>query len=108
MRVAELKAISRERALSGYSRLRKAELIALLGNNPPPPPPRARPPRLLRPSRDLPPPLQVQTQSIRFRPDRPRQPELMRRLEGIPAPSRPAPEFKPYQLSPREMMIDLS
>ena len=50
MRVAELKAIARERGLRGYSRLRKAELIALLQNNPPPSPP-------------LP-------QSVRFRPDR--------------------------------------
>ena len=35
MTVAELKAITRERGLRGYSRLRKAELIALLQNNPP-------------------------------------------------------------------------
>ena len=61
MRVAELKALARERGLSGYSRSRKAELIALLQNNPPPPAPRTRPP----------PPL---AQSVRFRPDRPRQP----------------------------------
>ena len=39
MRVAELKVISRERGLRGYSRLRRAELIALLQNNPPPPAP---------------------------------------------------------------------
>ena len=38
MRVAELKALMRECGLRGYSRLRKAELIALLQNNPPPPP----------------------------------------------------------------------
>ena len=36
MRVTELKALERERGLRGYSRLRKAELIALLQNNPPP------------------------------------------------------------------------
>ena len=30
MRVVELKALARERGLRGYSRLRKAELIALL------------------------------------------------------------------------------
>ena len=35
MRVAELKALARERGLRDYSRLRKAELIALLQNNPP-------------------------------------------------------------------------
>ena len=36
MRVAELKALARERESRGYSRLRKAESIALLQNNPPP------------------------------------------------------------------------
>ena len=35
MRVAELKALARERGLRGYSRLRRAELIASLQNNPP-------------------------------------------------------------------------
>ena len=38
MRVAELKAILRERGLRGYSQFKKTELIALLRNNPPPPP----------------------------------------------------------------------
>ena len=32
MRVAELEALARERGLRGYSRLKKAELIALLRN----------------------------------------------------------------------------
>ena len=32
MRVAELKDLERERGLRGYSQLRKAELIAFLGN----------------------------------------------------------------------------
>ena len=54
MRVAELKGLARERRLRGYSRLEKAELIALLQNNLPLPPP---PPQL-----------------VRFRQDRPRQP----------------------------------
>ena len=66
MRVAELKALARERRLRDYSQLRKAELIALL--RPPP---------------------QVQAQSVRFRPDRPRQPELLRQLdERQPSPQK--------------------
>ena len=80
MRVAELKAIAREHGLRGYSRLRKTEFIALLQNDlrPTPAPrpipaPRTRPPRPTRP----PPP----SPSVRFRPDRPRQPELLRKLE---------------------------
>ena len=45
MRVTELKALARDRGLRNYSRMRKAELIALLQNNPPPAPtPRTRPP----------------------------------------------------------------
>ena len=47
MRVAELKDLARERGLRGYSRLRKAELIALLQSSPPAP--RTRPPRPTRP-----------------------------------------------------------
>ena len=54
MRVSELKALSREHGLRGYSRLRKAELIALLRDS-----------QLRRPP-----------QSVRFKPDRPRQPSL--------------------------------
>ena len=38
MRVAELKALARDRGLRDYSRMRKVELVALLQNNPPPPP----------------------------------------------------------------------
>ena len=121
MRVAELKALAREHGLRGYSRLRKAELIALLQNNPPPPPaPLTRTPR---PSRALgpplhrghPPPPPPPPTSVRFRPDRSRQPELMRRLEGISTPQAPRPpprpalrpppkrdtEFKLYQLKPK-------
>ena len=73
MRAAELKALMRESRLGGYSRLKKAELIALLC-----PAPQTRhlrsptPQRQPRPSRPPPPPPQMQ--SVRFRPDRPRQP----------------------------------
>ena len=35
LRMPELKALSRERKLRGYSRLRKAELIAFLQDNTP-------------------------------------------------------------------------
>ena len=35
MRIPELKSLTRERRLRGYSRMRKAELVALLQNNPP-------------------------------------------------------------------------
>ena len=36
MRVPELKSLTRKRRLRGYSRMRKAELVALLQNSPPP------------------------------------------------------------------------
>ena len=48
MRVTELKALARDRGLRNYSRMRKAELVALLQNNPPPAP-RTRPPWPTRP-----------------------------------------------------------
>ena len=57
MRVVDLKTLARERGLRGYSRLRKAELIALLQNDLQPPrtsAPITRPPR---PTRGLGPPL---------------------------------------------------
>ena len=52
MRVTELKALARDHGLRNYSRMRKAELVALLQNNPSPgqshasaaPTPRTRPP----------------------------------------------------------------
>ena len=117
MRVAELKALMREHGLRGYSRLRKAELIELLRNNQPlarPPPipalrqiPDLRPPctRPPRPTRTPPPPSSL----VRFRPDRPRQPELLRKLEEKnPQPLQQPllagcsmPTLEPYQLKPK-------
>ena len=45
MRVTELKALAKDRGLRNYSRMRKAELVALFRNNPPPAPTsRTRPP----------------------------------------------------------------
>ena len=68
MRVKDLKALAKERRLRYYSILKKDELIALLQDNQPT---RTRPTRPTTPS-PLPP------QLVRFRPDRPRQPELLR------------------------------
>ena len=48
MRMSELKSLARDRRLRGYSRMRKAELVALFQNSPPPAP-RTRPPRTTRP-----------------------------------------------------------
>ena len=46
MKVADLKALGKERGLRGYSKLRKAKLITFLQNNfQPTPAPRTRPPR---------------------------------------------------------------
>ena len=57
MGMPELKSLTREHRLRNYSRMRKAELVALLQNNPPPAP-RTRPPR---PKRPPPPPPPTQT-----------------------------------------------
>ena len=48
IRVTDFKALARDRGLRNYSRMRKAELVALLQNSPPPSP-RTRPPRPTRP-----------------------------------------------------------
>ena len=55
--------------------------------------------------------LQADTQSVRFRPNRPRQPELLRKLEernpqpplvaGHSGPRASAPTLKPYELKPK-------
>ena len=87
MEVTDLKALAKEHGLRGYSRLRKAKLITFLQNNlqpgtrPSTPPPFSvtwepiddRPRLAGRPTpQHLP--------SVRFRPDRPKQPELLRQL----------------------------
>ena len=66
MRVAELKALGRERGLRGYSRMRKPEIIELIRNNQ-----QSWAPDI--------PPRPNQTQSVRFKSDRPRQPRQPRR-----------------------------
>ena len=57
MRVLELKSLARDRGLRNYSRMRKAELVALLQNNGTPEDPRARSPH----TRPPPPPPPTQT-----------------------------------------------
>ena len=57
MRVPELKSLARDRGLKNYSRMRKAELVALLQNNGTPEDPRASTPRTMPP----PPPPPTQT-----------------------------------------------
>ena len=57
MRMSELKSLARERRLRGYSRMRRAELVALLQNNGTPEGPRAPNPR----TRPPPPPPPTQT-----------------------------------------------
>ena len=94
MKVVDLKALAKERGLKGYSKLKKAELITFLQNNLQPtlaphtrpiPAPCTKPPK---PTRPPPPHPQMSTwepiddrlkptlPSVRFKPDRPRQPEL--------------------------------
>ena len=82
MRVTELKALTRDRELRNYSRMRKAELVALLQNNPPPsrsgdpraPTPRTRPPH---PNRPPPlPPTQTWEPIDNRRPRKPTQQEM--------------------------------
>ena len=120
----DLKALTRERGLLGYSGLKRADLIAFLQANlqpctRPPPIPALRPPQVPaprlppamrtrppRPTGPPPPPPQViavQAQLFRFRADRQRQPELLRQLNSQPVRPilPPAPEFKPYQLKPK-------
>ena len=80
MGVIDLKALTKEHGLRGCSELRKDELITFLQNNlRPTPAPRHHPQHPTRPP--PPPPAPQHPQSVRFRPDRPRQPELLRQLE---------------------------
>ena len=77
MKVPELKALAKEQGLKRYSKLRKAELIALLTAQATPPAaaaPRTRPPK---PTRPPPPPPSQPSPSKPDRPDRTRQPELL-------------------------------
>ena len=55
MKVPELKALAKERGLKRYSKLRKAELIALLTAQTTAPSPRTRPPKPTRPPPPPPP-----------------------------------------------------
>ena len=85
MKVADLKALAKERELRGFSKLKKADLIIFLQNNLQPM--RTRPPH---PTRLPPKPPSQASPLVRFRPDRPRQPELLRKLEERdPQPVRP-------------------
>ena len=102
MRVVDLKALMKERGSRGYSKLRKAELIALLQNNSPAlcnrptPGPQTRPPR---PTSSPPPPLIDNRPSVRFRSDRPRQPELLRQLGERQPSSREMDVFEQQEMS---------
>ena len=111
MKVVDLKALAKEYGLRGYSKLRKAELITFLQNNlqlctRPSPPPHHQ---LGEPIDHRPKATSQHPPLVRFRPDKPRQPELLRQLEERnPQPVRPT-TLKPYQLKPKrgkETFID--
>ena len=118
---------ARENRLRGYTRhRRKDDLITFLRNNyqpaptptlrPPagsaqPPPPTLEPtrPQCTRPPRPMRPPPPLALPLVRFRTDRPKQPELLRQLEERnpqpqpvgSTPHRRPPALKPYQLKPK-------
>ena len=85
MRVVDLKALVKERGLRGYSRLKKAELIAFIRQC-------TRPP--LRP---MPAPRLRLIPAIRPRPI----PALRAMPAPRPIPAPRPPELKPYQLKPK-------
>ena len=106
MKVTDLRSLARQLEMRGYSRLRKDDLIDFIKDNlssRPPPRPAPRP---------APRPTQPRHPSVRFRPDRPRQRELLRKLdERNPQPPplaeyrdprASAPALKPYQLKPKK------
>ena len=94
-----LKALAKSLGLRGFSRLTKSQLIDFIKVNF-----ITRPKKIPAPRKPISPPrkpVPPQQQSVRFRPDRPRQPELMRRLEAIPSPRRP-PIPPPRPAGPRQ------
>ena len=115
MRVVDLKALAKEQGLRGYSRLKKAELIAFIRNNlqmctKPPPIPAPRPPprpipALRPPLRPLPAPRPPPRLIPAPRPPPKPIPAPRPPPRPIPAP-RPLvgpkqPELRPYQLKPK-------
>ena len=75
MKVTDLRSLGRQLGMRGYSRLRKDDLIDFIKDN------LSSRPRPRPASRPAPRPTQPRQPSIRFTPDRPRQPELLRKLE---------------------------
>ena len=86
MRVAELKALTRERGLRGYSRMRKPEIIELIRNGPHGPGSTQRTHNQQSWASDIP-SRPNQTQSVKFRPDRPRQPRQTPHSVGSVTPT---------------------
>ena len=122
MRVVDMKALTKECGLRDYSKLRKTELIILFQNNfQPIPAPQSRPQHPTRPPPPPPQPAGLASTglpasqhppallSVRFRPDRPGKPELLRQLEErnpqLLASQNSRPKsittLKPYQLKPK-------
>ena len=93
MRMPELKALTRERGLRGYSRLRKAELIELLTRRRHPPHPNRPPP--------LPPPGQSHTSTAQTW-----EPQTTRHGKGprwIPLRGARQPELEEAPLTKRQL-----